>query len=57
MSQPAPVNLPGALPAVQHAALPIANALAIPRLIASSDVPPIVSLTSHGVGTAANHSA
>jgi hypothetical protein len=57
MSQPAPVNLPGALPAIQHAALPIANALAVPRLIASTDVPPIVSLTSHGVGTGTDRSA
>jgi hypothetical protein len=57
MSQPAPINLPGQLPAIQHAALPIANALAIPRLIASSDVQPIVNLSAHGVGTTADHSA
>lgn len=56
MSGPAPINLPGQLPAIQHAALPIANALAIPRLIASSD-PPLVNLSAHGVGTAADHSA
>jgi hypothetical protein len=41
---------------VQQDQIPIANALAIPRLLASSS-PPITDLIPHGVGGSVNHSA
>jgi hypothetical protein len=47
-----PIGAQSKLAAVQHAELPIANALAIPRLLASVSVPNVVNhLLYHGVGT------
>jgi len=42
---------------VQAAALPIANATAIPKLLNSVTVHPEVNLSSHGVGGHSNYSA
>jgi hypothetical protein len=52
-----PVGSQSVLQAVQSAQLPIANALAIPRLLSSVGVHPPADLSSHGVGVSANHSA
>jgi hypothetical protein len=54
---PTPVGSQSTLDAVQSAQLPIANALAIPRLLASVGVPPTADLSAHGVGTQTHHSA
>jgi hypothetical protein len=53
---PVPAGSSGVLQTEQRDQLPIANALAIPRLIASSS-PPDVNLISSGLGGRANHSA
>jgi hypothetical protein len=47
-----PSAAPGVLTAIQHSSLPVAEALGIPRLLASASppLPPIAVEIAHGVG-------
>jgi hypothetical protein len=49
-----PVAAPGVLSALDHATLPVAKALGIPRLLNSASPPPVPApptLYDHGIGT------